>query len=82
MIILEFRDQALFSLASEDLKRHKVNCISEASMVTFRSSYIFLFEEQVRTAPQHRALERARRLEAEGRSRMCFTDLPNLAIPL
>ena len=82
MIILEFRDPALFDQASSELKRHKVQCVSEASMVTFRSSYIFMFEEQVRTEPQRQALDRARRLEAEGQSRQRFINLPNLALPL
>ena len=81
MIILEFRDPVLFEQASEELKRHRVQCISEASMVTFRSSYIFLFEEHVRTGSQQQALGRARGLEAEGRARQRFSALPNLAIP-
>jgi hypothetical protein len=82
MIILEFRDPALFDQASKELKRHKVQCVAEPSMATFRSSYIFLFEEQVRTESHRRALDQARCLEAEGHSRQRFTALPNLALPL
>lgn len=82
MIILEFRDAVLFDQASLELKRHKVQCVAEPGMATFRSSYIFLFEEQVRNEPQRQALGRARRLEAEGRSRQRFIALPNLAQPL
>lgn len=82
MIILEFRDPALFSQASEGLKRHGVQCVSEASMVAFHSSYIFLFEEVVRTDGHRRALDRARALEAQGRASRPFTATPNLAVPL
>jgi len=69
MIILEFRSAEIFQKVSNLLKRRKIPCVSEACMEEWRSSYIFLFEENVRTPPQREALSWARGFEEEDRCR-------------
>lgn len=81
MILLEFHHSDTFSKANGVLKRQRIRCVAEPSGVPFRSSRIYLFEENVRTDPQRRALGQARGLEAEDRSRQRFTTLPHLADP-
>jgi len=82
MIILEFRSQDLFQNASEILKKHRLPCISEVAMEAWRSNYIFLFEDAVRTGPQREALRQARSLEMDDhRQRKIHREL-NLAVPL
>lgn len=82
MILLEFRHLDTFRRASTELQRQRIRCTAEPSGVSFQSSFIYLFEENVRTSPQRRALSRARRFEAEDRSRQRYASLPNLAVPL
>jgi len=81
MIILEFRSAEIFQKVSKLLKKHKIPCVSESCMEEWRSSYIFLFEENIRTHPQRDALTCARGFEEEDNRRQGHNLLPNLALP-
>jgi len=81
MIILEFRFQAPFQKASGLLKNHRIPCVSEAAMEGWRPSFIFLFEEAVRTATQREALRQARSLEKEDQAQRNIHQVLNLAVP-
>ena len=82
MIILEFRFREHFHSASSVLKRHKIPCVAELGMEDWRPSYIFLFEDALRTDPQRRALGLAREFEKEDRRKQMGHPQSNLAIPL
>ena len=82
MIILEFRFQGIFQKASIILINQKISCIFEAAMEEWRPSFIFMFEDAVRTDPQREALRQARALEKEDHRQRNIYQEPNLAVPL
>ena len=82
MIILEFRFIQHCLAASRILEQHQVAHQSEISREAWRPSLIFLFPDDVRTAPQREALARARRLEQTDRHLQLRCPTPNLAVPL
>ena len=82
MIILEFRFTKHCLAASRLLDKHQVPHKSEISGDAWRPSLVFLYPEDVRTAPQREALARARRLEQADRHLQLRCPTPNLAVPL
>lgn len=82
MIVLEFRFRDYFQDASALLKNHKIPCVAEVGMEEWRPSYIFMFEDALRTDPQRKALSLARDFEKEDRRRQMRHPQSNLAIPL
>ncbi len=82
MIILEFRFSGGFQAACELLRDCRVPYLCESALDAWGSNLIYFFEEdignqaQAEALGQARVLERADRMEREGRH------LPNLAIPL
>lgn len=81
MIVLEFRFQDNFQKASGLLKNHRIPCVAEWGMEACRPSYIFMFEDALRTEPQKKALGLARGFEQEDRRRQAVNPQANLAFP-
>ena len=81
MIVLEFRCPELFTSACSLLKARKLQFFAEAALESWRPSVIFLFEEDIRTGPDRKALCQARDFEREDYGRQKPHAWPNLAVP-
>ena len=81
MIVFEFRFHEHFQSVCRLLESYQLPFDCEAAREEWRPSYIWLFEESVRTETQEQVLRKARAYEQVDRFRQRRASMPNLAVP-
>jgi hypothetical protein len=81
MILLEFKFKEVFREAFRVLDAAGLQFRSEKGREDYCPSYIYFFEDELRTEPQREALKRARDLEGEDHRREQRRPVPALGVP-